>query len=186
MRKFVPFVAVAVLVAAAPVQAQNTCPINAAGSCNVTTTATMTMPTLARLTLSATSAALATPDSAGQFDANGEVKKQSNGPTLSVRANRTWNISVESVGASFGTAPSNVTKPASDVEWSIDGSSWTALGTTATQVTDGSATADLSPVQVYYRTKYVITNDKPGAHSLGIKYTLTANCGARCLRTLGP
>lgn len=177
MRKFVPFVAVA-LFAAAPVQAQESCPISAGTgtTCNVPTTATMTMPVLAKLTLSATSATLATPDSAGEFNASGVVFKQSTGPTYSVRANRSWQLMIEPSTENF-TAPTGVTKVAGDVAWSLDQSNWTVLSATSagTIESNGTATADLTPVQIYYRTKYTITNDKPGSYSLGIKYTLTAN-----------
>ena len=179
MRKFVPFVAVA-LFAAAPVQAQTglNCTLEANGSCPVTTTASMTMLSLLRLTLSANTAALAVPTAVTQFDTTGVVSLTSAGPTFSVRANRSWTVSVKANAASFaGGAYKNgsvVLKPITDLEYNIGGSTqYNPITTSNAQVGSGDAVSVLTPIAIGYKTTYNVAYDGPGTYTLGITYTLT-------------
>lgn len=178
MRKFVPFVAVA-LFAAAPVQAQTglNCTLAANGSCPVTTEASMTMPSLLRLTLSANTAALAVPSAVTQFDTTGVVSLTSAGPTFSVRANRSWTVSVKADAASFsGGAYKNgtvVAKPISDLEFNIGGGTYSTISTQNQQVGNGDAVSVLTPIAIGYKTTYNVAYDGPGTYTLGITYTLT-------------
>ena len=181
MRKFVPFVAVAVVLAAAPVQAQSCDISNSAGStvnCTVGTSFSMTMPSLMNLTLSGTSVTLAAPSAVSEFDANGLVEKATTGPSFTVKSNRSYRVQISADAATFshtaqaGAATYN--KPAGDVSWRIGTGSYTALTTTATDIGSGSATALSTAAQVGYNTKFNITKDQPGAYSLGVTFTLIA------------
>ena len=75
MRKFVPFVAVAALVASAPVQAQSCAVSSTSGdavNCTVGTTLSMTMPSIMKLTLGGTAVTLGTPANIDAFNAAGQ------------------------------------------------------------------------------------------------------------------
>lgn len=178
MRKFVPFVAVA-LFAAAPVQAQLSCDIANTASCPVGTTASMTMPSLLRLTLGSTTSSLAAPAAVGEFDpATGLVKKESDGPSVTVRANRGWSVTLQADAGTFTPAlgaTNGYAKPVSDLEV-FNGTSWaTVSNSTAVSITSGTATASNVLSTIKYRTLYNVALDKPDTYSLGITYTLTAN-----------
>jgi hypothetical protein len=177
MRKFVPFVAVAALVAAAPMQAQS-CDIAGSGNCTVGTTASMTMPSLLRLTLGSTTSSLSAPAAVSEFDADGVVQKQSTGPSVTVRANRGWAVTLQADAATFTAAGgSSYAKPISDLEVSKDGgSSYSPISNSeAFSITSGTATASSVFSNIRYRTRYSVASDAPGTYSLGITYTLTAN-----------
>ena len=181
MRKFVPFVAVAVVLAAAPVQAQacNVATTDAAlTSCTVGTSFSMTMPSLMNLTLSGTSVTLAAPSAVSEFDANGLVQKATTGPSFTVKSNRSYRVQISADAENFshtaqaGAATYN--KPAADVQWRIGTGSYTDLTTSPTDIGSGSATALSTAAQVGYNTKFNITKDQPGAYSLGVTFTLIA------------
>ncbi len=175
MRKFVPFVAVA-LFAAAPVQAQS-CNIADAANCTVGTTASMTMPSLLRLTLGSTTSSLAAPAAVTEFDSDGVVKKVSDGPSVTVRANRGWAVTLQADNATFTpSAGSSYNKPISDLEVSINGTDYSTISnSTAFSVNSGSATASTAFSALKYRTRYSVASDAPGTYSLGITYPLTPN-----------
>jgi len=177
MRKFVPFVAVAVVLAAAPVQAQS-CNIADQPNCAVGTTASMTMPSLLRLTLGSTTSSLSAPAAVTEFDTDGVVKKESAGPSVTVRANRGWAVTLKADAAEFTPGGgSTYAKPISDLEVSADnGATYTAISNaSAFSINNGSATASTIFSQIKYRTRYSVASDAPGTYSLGITYTLTAN-----------
>ena len=179
MRKFVPFVAVVALVAAAPAQAQQSCEVNAttASTCTIPTTLSMTMPSIMELTLSATSLSLPTPQSIGDFNANGLVSLPVTGPNVDVRSNRAYRVQISSA-ANFthqANGGGSFTKPAGELSWSVDGgTTTTAMSTTPTDILSGSATNAATQETVTYLTAYDITRDKPGSYSLAVTFTLIA------------
>ena len=181
MRKFVPFVAVAALVAAAPMQAQSCNISNTAGTtvnCTVGTNFAMTMPSLMNLTLSGTSVTLAAPSAVSEFDANGLVEKTTTGPSFTVKSNRSYRVQISADAANFShtaqAGAATYAKPAGDVSWRIGSGNYTALTTTPADIGSGDATALSTAAQVGYKTSFDITKDQPGAYSLGVTFTLVA------------
>jgi len=183
MRKFVPFVAVVALVAAAPVQAQSCAVSSTSGdavNCTVGTTLSMTMPSIMKLTLGGTAVTLATPANIDAFNAAGQDTTTTTGPTVDVRSNRSYKVQISSVAnwthsnVPAGAAAYN-TKPAADLRWSVDaGSTSTAMSTTAATIASGNATNAATQQTVTYLTAYDITKDQPGAYSLAVTFTLVA------------
>ena len=180
MRKFVPFVAVA-LFAAAPVQAQ-TCDVastsGSAVNCTVGTTLSMTVPSIMEMTLGGTSVTLNAPANIAAFNAAGQDTTSTVGPTFDVRSNRAYRVQISSAANFTHTAVANggtYSKPAGELFWSVDGGSTaTAMTTTATDIGSGSATNASTQKTVTYLTAYDITKDKPGSYSLAVTFTLVA------------
>lgn len=147
-------------------------------SCTVGTTVSMTMPSLMNLSLTSTSVALNTPMAVTDFDAAGLYNVNTAGPNFQVKSNRSYRVQVAADAANFSHTPvtgaAAYGKPAGDVSWSTDASSFTALTSTPADIGSGTATA-LSPAKlVTYKTHYDITKDQPGAYSLGVTFTLVA------------
>jgi hypothetical protein len=165
----------------------NPCNINSTAggslSCTVPTTITVSLPSLLRLTLSGftsgTNTALDVP-TLDDYDATtGLATKTTVGPSFVVKANRSYKVQISASAATFTQTPPSgggtYAKPVNDVEWTINGSAFTHLTTTATDLTTlQSAIANSSSVQVSYRTGYDFSKDRPGDYSLGITYTLVA------------
>ena len=185
MRKFVPFVAVA-LFAAAPVQAQgipaNVCDIastaGTAVNCTVGTTLSMTVPSIMELTLGGIAVSLNKPEGIADFDASGKVTTTTTGPSVDVRSNRAFKVQISSA-ANFSHTPVNLggtyTKPAAELAWSVDGgNSSTPMTISPTTIGSGSATNASDTQTVTYLTSYDITKDKPGTYSLAVTFTLVA------------
>jgi len=182
MRKFVPFVAVAALVAAAPVQAQNSCLIEttvvAETTCPVPTNFSMVMRSLMSLTLSGTSVTLNTPLAVGEF-VDGLVEKTTVGPSFQVKSNRSYRVQISADAPTFSHTPqagaATYAKPASDVQWRVGGSgNYSDLSTDPADIGSGIATALSAASQVGYNTKFNITKDQPGTYALGVTFTLVA------------
>ncbi len=180
MRKFVPFVAVAALVAAAPVQAQTCTVADAAGStvdCTVGTTLSMTVPSIMQLTLGGTSVGLAAPANIAAFSAAGKDTTETTGPTFVVRSNRSYRVQISADAGTFShTAQSGAAtynKPISDLFWKVDGS-YAVITTTPTDIGSGSAVNSSTSKTVSYQTLYDITKDQPGEYELGVTFTLVA------------
>jgi hypothetical protein len=184
MRKFVPFVAVAVLVAAAPVQAQSCAISNSADasvSCTVGASFSMTMPSLMSLTLSGTSVALNAPSKVGDFDSDGLASFTTAGPSLTVRSNRSYKVQVKANAATFSHTPQNgaasYAKPISDVSWTVGSgpsAQYFALTTADAEVGNGSATSSTVAATIGYKTNFDITKDQPGSYALNLTFTLVA------------
>ncbi len=180
MRKFVPFVAVA-LFAAAPVQAQTCTVADAAGStvsCTVGTTLSMTVPSIMQLTLGGTTVSLDAPANIAAFSAAGVDTTVTTGPTFSVRSNRSYRVQISANTATFSHTAQNgaatYAKPIADLAWTVDAGAYAAITTTPTDIGSGSAVNSSANKTVSYRTLYDITKDQPGAYSLGVTFTLVA------------
>jgi len=174
MRKFVPFVAVAALVASAPVQAQSCAVSSTSGdavNCTVGTTLSMTMPSIMKLTLG-------TPANIDAFNAAGQDTTITTGPTVDVRSNRSYRVQISSAANFSHTALNGAAqylKPADELRWSVNGgAASTAMTASATDIASGSATNASTTKTVTYLTAYDITKDQPGAYSLAVTFTLVA------------
>lgn len=146
-----------------------------AGSCTASTTTTMTVGTVLQLSVSAGATTL-TPPATADYDA-GFVAD--NGPTLTVKSNRSWSVRVAAASA-FWTATNTTagvtartTKPAADLQWAVAvggpfagmTTAGTTLGSIATAGTTGS---------IFFHTLYDWALDTPGAYKLVVVFTLTA------------
>ena len=150
--------------------AAQTCSINSTATgtltCTVGTTVSLTIPTMLRLTMSnftsGTSTTLTAPTLSDFDDVTGLASVTTAGPSYVVKANRSYTVYVKANAANFTHTVVNVgdptyAKPISDV-----------------QVSTGSATPASTSVPISYKVGYNIANDKPGAYSLALTYTLSA------------
>jgi len=156
--------------------AQNCSAAVPTGTCTVSTTTTMTAGTVLQLTLSASSTALTAPATA-DYDA-GYVAD--NGPTTTVRANRSWTLRIAAAAANWtatSTQPgvtARANKPAADLQWSTSAAgSFVGLTTGGAAVLATGATSGTSTT-IYFHTLYSWTLDTPGNYSLAVVFTLSA------------
>ncbi len=96
------------------------------------------------------------------------------GPTLTVKANRAWKVSIK--GQAF-TGTGNTSKPVSDLQWSTNGTTYTGLTTSLVQVLpasgNGSATNSTTQIMLYRWLLHTGTDTK-GTYSMVVTYTLSA------------
>jgi hypothetical protein len=157
----------ALAVGAVPVAAQNTNPCsssNAAIGCSVNVVTSVNVPEILQLNLSATTTNLTAPNAAA-FNAGFQDDA---GPTATVTANRSWKVTVNSVGSFSGP----YAKAASDLKWgTASGVYANAMGTAATLFT-GGGTAGMAQ-QIYYRTLYDWTKDVAGSYAITVVFSIT-------------
>ncbi len=177
----VGFFRVLALLAAIPVSgvgAQGSCTYNGTnGNCTVGNTATysinLTITTAVRLALSTAGVAL-DPPGAAEFDAGFGTTV---GPTLTVKANRSWTLTIRSTQALWTASPppARANKPSTELRVGLSaGGPFTNLTTTAfTLQTGGAATAG-TVLPLYFRVVYSWLLDTPGTYSLPLQLTLTA------------
>ena len=155
---------------AIPASAQtNPC---ATSGCSVTDKVTLKVNPLVRLSLSQVATALNTPDTTA-YDAGSST---TTGPIVSVKANRSWTLSVKAGAATFTPAlgATGYNKPAGDLGVKIVGGSTVAgLSTTAVSLASGTAGGVFSGA-VTYTTKFDWTKDIPDDYTMDVVYTITA------------
>lgn len=169
--------ALSMAVPAETLSAQTCTGRGAASSCNVSgLSISINIARATHLTVVPVATPLTTPTPA-HYDAGFAA---TNGPTLTMRANKSWSLAISSAAATWTAVntnpePARTTKPASDQLWSTSVAGvFTALGTTPTTVTTGAAATAASTVTLFYRTNYAWGVDTPGAYSLQVVFTLTA------------
>lgn len=170
-----PLLAGLLLVAGAERAAAQSCA--GANSCTTTMTASVTVPALVSLGLSSASLTL-TPPTAADF-ATGYV--QDNGPTITVKANRTWTLAIHTTATTNWTyTGSNAgVKPITDLTWATtSGGTYSAMtSSAATMVTNQAKTNGANPT-VFFRTlypnDYSDARNAPGTYSLPVVFTLSA------------
>lgn len=174
---------VAVLAVANPAQAQTTCS-NATGqsSCNLTVTASVTVPTLVELTTGSSTVTLTRPTAANLGADVADL-----GPLLSIKANKKWNLQVNSTEATYwsydGTAANSSetgAKPISDFKWATaaDGT-FSAVSNTPANVfgsvqSRGSAVQKQIYLKTYYDADYSASSNIAGDYSIHLLFTLIA------------
>ncbi len=168
----------------ASAQGSKTCGAVAASnaSCNLVNTARVIVNNVVRLDLSSPSGPangdslfVATPDSASLT--LGYV--QTAGPTLTARSNRPWNLSIAGVANFLDASNAATTKPVGDLSWSTNGTTFTALSTTASNMVStasapGNAATASSTVNLTYRIATTWTGTAPGTYRMPVTFTLTA------------
>ncbi len=156
--------------------AQGTCRFNGAGTCavtgDVTSSISIVVSRAVLMSLSSSGIALDPPAPAA-FDAGfGETV----GPTVSLRANTTWSLSVHTTQALWtGSGPTaRADKPATDLQWGlVAGGTFTDVTTTDATIQVGTATAG-TDLPLYFRVKYAWLLDTPGNYSIPVQLTITA------------
>jgi hypothetical protein len=140
-------------------------------TCVQSRTITATVLRTVRVTLTPTSTALPTP-TATDFNNGFSVAA---GPSVQVRANRTWQVTVRSTAATWtGTLGARTNKPRADLSWgtSIAGP-WTAMTGTATVFATGGPT-NLTTPPLFYRVLWSFTLDRPGLYTIALQYTISS------------
>lgn len=100
---------------------------------------------------------------------------------IGTRGNVTHDVTIIADDPTMGFVPSaggaDPLKPASDLEWSIDGGgAWTGLSTTAANVVAGLGRGNnAAAASVNYRMLLDEASDEPGTYTLGFTYTVVAN-----------
>lgn len=105
---------------------------------------------------------------------------QITGGTLTHKGNVVHSVTLAAGAATMtGTALDTLStaradKPAGDVKWSINGTTFTDASTTAAAVASSVAAGEYSK-SLTYRMALAWALDKPGKYSLGLTYTIAAN-----------
>ena len=149
-----------------------------AGSCNTTNTASVTIASLVKLGMSAATTTLTAP-TADQVDVGATVADA--GPTFTVKANRSWTLSIRSGNPTNWTYAGSFAglKPISDLTWSnAVAGTFVAITSSDVLLTSGAAASNGTAAQAFFRTIYPagFTNaaNQPGTYSLPVIFTLTA------------
>lgn len=102
--------------------------------------------------------------------------KQATAGVLTHKGNVTHTVTVKADATTMtaGTTTARQDKPAGDVRWSTDGSTFNALSTTAANVALSAAAGEYTK-NLTYRMILGWALDKPGTYSLGVTYTIAAN-----------
>ncbi len=174
-KRFIPAVALLALLVASPVAAQTwTC--TGVGSCSATQTASLTIPSIVSLDLGAGTFTL-TPPSAADL-ATGYVLEAAS-PTITVKANKAWTLSVSAAAANF-TGPAGGTRARSMLRWAGAVGAWgTYASVTAAgvQFANGAATNAANP-EIYFGSEYINdfsdASNVPGTYTLDLTFTLAA------------
>jgi hypothetical protein len=171
MRKLLVVVLAATLLPAT-LQAQTSC--IGLGSCTTVTTVQLIVPGIVSLDLGGATVNLNAPtiSSLGSH-------VQSNGPTMTVRANKAWNVSVHANAAAWAyTGDNGGAKPLSDLTWSgaSDGT-YVAMTQTPAPVGSGARTSTAT-VPMFFRVLHPADPGDPrnaaGTYTLGLTFTITA------------
>jgi hypothetical protein len=153
--------------------AAQTCTAPSPGTCVAPSSASLTIGKVMQFQLSAAGTTAPTPTYADYVQGYNETT----GPTITVRANTPWTLSVSAGTAlwsaqSTGSATPRPDKPAADLQWSqTSGSGYVGLTTAGVTVATGTATAGTT-IPLYYRILYALDLDTPGRYSLDVVVTV--------------
>lgn len=166
MRKTILAAMAVLTVSAGALSAQNPAVESRSG------TATITIPTLLHIDVTNLAVTFDSP-SFDDFTA-GSIGANSGASVIDTRGNVVHDVTIEADNAAM-TGP--YAKPATDLEWSVDGgSTWSGLSTTAADVaTAVSRGANSGVASVVYQMLLREADDVPGSYSLDFTYTVVAN-----------
>jgi hypothetical protein len=167
--------AVALFATVAPANAQNCAGTN---SCTVTSTASVVVPALVDLTVAGAGSISLTSPAAADL-ATGYV--QDAGPSITVKANRTWTLAVHTTAAANWTytGTQSGVKPISDLTWSSTAAgTYSAITGTAASVVTNQARTNAGSPTIFFRTVYSSDfssdNNAAGSYSIPLVFTLSA------------
>ncbi|NIP81165.1 MAG: hypothetical protein GWM90_18885 [Gemmatimonadetes bacterium] len=136
-----------------------------------TGTATIVIPTL--LHIDVTNLTVSFPSPTFDDFTAGSIAASSGGSVIDTRGNVIHDVTIEAATANMSGPAA---KPASDLQWSTDGSAWTGLSLTAADVATAVARGSNANVAtVLYQMLLNETNDVPGTYSLDFIYTVVPN-----------
>ncbi|HJQ55067.1 MAG TPA: hypothetical protein VJ825_14605 [Gemmatimonadaceae bacterium] len=149
-----------------------------AGSCNTTNTASVSVNALVKLGMSSATTSLTSP-TADQIETGANIAD--NGPTFTVKANRSWSLNIKTTNpASWTYVGSNGgNKPISDLTWS-NAAAGTFVGISSADalVTSGAGATNGASPAVFFKTVWAAgftqPSNAPGTYSLPIVFTLSA------------
>lgn len=146
------------------------------GECTIGNNATyainLTITRAVRLALSSTSIALDAPVP-DDFDAG---FGQTTGPTLTVRSNSTWSVSIRTTQNTWTASPppARPNKPSAELRWgTLPAGTFTSISTSAATVQTGGASAG-TVIPLYFRVTYNWLLDRPGSYSLPVQVTIAS------------
>ena len=167
-------IALALVAMVAPVNAQS---CNGTGSCNVTSTASVSVPALVDLNVAGAGSITLTSPTVADLT-TGHV--QDAGPSITVKSNRSWRLQIHTTAATNWTYTGDQggVKPITDLTWATTaGGSYSAITTTAADVTSGSKTNSGAPT-LFFRTLYSsdfsANKNSAGSYSIPLVFTLIA------------
>jgi hypothetical protein len=149
-----------------------------AGSCNLTNTASVVVNPLVKLAMGSATTTL-TPPTADQIEVGATIAD--NGPSFTVKANRSWTLNVKTTNATSWTyaGPVTGTKPISDLTWSnAAAGTFVGISTTDAAVTTGASASNGASVPVFFKTVWAAgftqPSNAPGTYTLPVVFTLSA------------
>ena len=137
----------------------------------------LTVPRVVQLTLSASSLTLINGDAVAE---DYEAGFKSSGSIVATAFADTGAVVALSAATVNFTAPAGVTKPASTLQFSLDGTTWSGLSTSgATVLSIGAGGQGIGTIggkvqSIAFRTLLGYTTDPPGTYSLTLNFTITA------------
>jgi hypothetical protein len=146
------------------------------GTCNTTHTASVSVGALVKLGMSTPSTALTNPTA----DDLGGTPIADNGPTFTIKANRSWTLKIKTSAATWAYVGSNSgVKSISDLKWSLtSGGTFVAITGTDATFTSGAGSTNGTLAQAFFQTSWLSdftdASNAPGTYSLPIIFTLTA------------
>lgn len=164
---------VAALLLPAAVRAQ-TCTTVPPGACTALTSASMTIPAVIQVVVSP--GAGPQPATLADFEAGHD---QFAGPVITVSANTAWALSISAVSpvwsatSSFPGVAARADKPAADLLWSLDATSFAPLDVAGRQIASGIATS-AAVSALTWRVLYDLMLDTPGEYAITVLFTVTA------------
>lgn len=162
------------VVVAVPAYAQNCSGLN---SCFITTTASVNVPTLVDLNVAGGGAIALTSPAVADFT-TGYV--QDTGPTITVKANRSWTLAIHTTAATnwtYSAGGESGVKPISDLTWSNTSSGdYVAITGSADDVVSGSRGTDTPTIffRTLYDSDFGADKNAYGTYSLPLVFTLSA------------
>jgi hypothetical protein len=158
-------------------QANAQCSGNA-GSCFTTNTASVSVNALVKLGMGAPGTTLTSP-TADQVDIGATIAD--NGPTFTVKANRSWTLNIMTTNPANWTyvGSNGGTKPISDLTWSNAlAGTYVGLSSTNAPFTSGASATNGTAAQAFFKTVWAAgftqPSNAPGAYSLPVVFTLSA------------
>src|ERR1700693_985047 len=149
-----------------------------AGTCNLTNTASVSVNNLVKLAMGGWTTSLTSP-TADQGEVGALIAD--NGPTLTVKANRSWTLNIKTTNASNWTYVGSFsgTKPISDLLWS-NASAGTFVGLSSSDALflSGASSTNGFAAQAFFKTLWAAgftqPSNAPGVYSLPVVFTLSA------------
>ena len=158
-------------------QANAQCSGNA-GGCLTVNTASATVNALVKLGMSAPATTLSSP-TADQVEVGATLSDE--GPTFTVKANRSWTLNIRTSNVSNWTYVGSFggTKPVSDLTWSnAVAGTFVGISSVDALFLSGAAATNGTAAQAFFKTVWAAgftqPSNAPGVYSLAVVFSLSA------------